>query len=73
MPADVPALRRSVRGGRVIGGRLAAAAVGAFVALAAVVAGAALAEATTDPPVWPQVTRCEVVQPEDLDPPTSGR
>lgn len=51
--------------------RLASMAVGALIALAAVVGGAMIAEATSTPTPWPQVTRCEVVQPEDLDRPTT--
>jgi len=45
--------------------RLAGMVAGAVLALLAVAGGAVLAAETSDP--WPQVTRCEVVQPEDLD------
>ena len=47
--------------------RAVSMAVGALLALAAVVGGAWIAEATSTPAPWPQVTRCEVIQPEDLD------
>lgn len=51
--------------------RIVAFAAGALVALAAVVGGALIAEAVGGAPdPWPQVTRCEVVQPEDMDRPT---
>ena len=51
--------------------RIVAFAAGALVALAAVVGGALIAEAVQGPDTtWPQVTRCEVVQPEDLERPT---
>jgi hypothetical protein len=52
----------------VTGERLISMAVGALIALAAVVGGALVAEAVSGPDnTWPQVTRCEVVQPEDLE------